>query len=108
VPLGGGRDTADLAQRLNLPVLLVVGMRLGCLNHALLTAEAIAARGLSLAGWVANRIDPAMLAYDENLATLARLLPAPLLVELPALPVADPVKAARFIAPHRLSALLAG
>ena len=58
VPLGPGLDTAQLAARLALPVVLVVGMRLGCLNHALLTREAIAARGLALAGWVANHIDP--------------------------------------------------
>ncbi|HOG04366.1 MAG TPA: dethiobiotin synthase, partial [Accumulibacter sp.] len=60
VPLGDTRDTADLASLLALPVILVVGMRLGCINHALLTQQAIAARGLPLAGWVANRIDPAM------------------------------------------------
>ncbi len=60
VPLDERYDTADLARILALPVILVVGMRLGCLNHALLTAEAITRRGLTLAGWVANRIDPAM------------------------------------------------
>ena len=60
----------DIPRRLRLPVLLVVGMRLGCLNHALLTADAIAARGLTLAGWVANRIDPAMVRADDNVAEL--------------------------------------
>ncbi|WDD95521.1 dethiobiotin synthase [Burkholderia sp. FERM BP-3421] len=70
VPLDTTRDTADLAVALGLPVVLVVGMRLGCINHALLTADAIAARGLTLAGWVANRIDPAMGYADENLDTL--------------------------------------
>ena len=59
VPLTDAHDTADLAFALNLPVVLVVGMRLGCISHALLTAEAIAARGLPIAGWVANRVDPA-------------------------------------------------
>lgn len=108
VPLGAGRDTADLAVRLGLPLILVVGMRLGCLNHALLTAEAIAARGLRLAAWVANCIDPDMQAYDENLATLAKLLPVPLLAELPALAQPDPARAARLIAPLKLQALLAG
>jgi dethiobiotin synthase len=71
VPLGDTRDTADLASLLALPVILVVGMRLGCINHALLTEQAIAARGLPLAGWVANRIDPAMSRFPENLAALA-------------------------------------
>jgi len=106
VPLGPRTDMADLVVRLDLPLILVVGMRLGCLNHALLTAEAIAARGLRLAAWVANRIDPDMLAYEENLATLAARLPAPLLAEFPHLPEADPGAAARLIAPRRLHALL--
>lgn len=68
-------DTADLAHALQLPLLLVVGLRLGCLNHALLTAEAIAARGLRLAGWVANRAQPEPMAHEAaNLATLAQRL----------------------------------
>lgn len=79
VPLNAREDTADMAVALGLPVILVVGMRLGCLNHALLTAEAIAQRGLKLAGWVANQIDPDMAAAAENLATLQRYLPAPCL-----------------------------
>ena len=74
---------ADLAVALGLPLLLVVGLRLGCLNHALLTAEAVRARGLTLAGWVANRVDPDMACADENLAFLARQLGAPLWAELP-------------------------
>ena len=84
VPLGADNDAADLAQRLGLPVILVVGMRLGCINHALLTQEAIAARGLRLAGWIANRIDPAMSRFDENLAALESRLKAPLLGIIPA------------------------
>lgn len=83
VPLGPELDSTELARSLGLPVILVVGMRLGCINHALLTAEAVAARGLSLAGWVANRVDPEMLRFDENLATLTQYLPAPLLGVLP-------------------------
>lgn len=79
VPLGPEGDSADLAQTLGLPVILVVGLRLGCLNHALLTVEAIAARGLELAGWVANRIDPAMACFEENLDTLREQIAAPLL-----------------------------
>jgi dethiobiotin synthetase len=88
VPLGGGADTAQLAGRLALPVVLVVGMRLGCLNHALLTVEAIAARGLELAGWVANHVDPRMAAADENVRALEALIAAPLLARVTH--VADP------------------
>lgn len=97
VPLGGDGDSADLAVALALPVILVVGMRLGCINHALLTAEAIAARGLTLAGWVANRIDPAMARFDENLATLQALLPAPLLGVVPHNPAGGSAGAAAFL-----------
>ncbi|MDX9707258.1 MAG: dethiobiotin synthase [Azospira sp.] len=79
VPLADGFDAADLAVALALPVILVVGMRLGCLNHALLTQEAIRARGLPFAGWIANRIDPHMSRFAENLQTLERRLEAPLL-----------------------------
>ena len=81
VPLAAGLDMLDIARRLRLPVLLVVGMRLGCQSHALLTADAIASRGLTLAGWIANRIDPGMARADENVAELAALLPAPLLAD---------------------------
>jgi len=77
VPLGPDGDMADLAVTLGLPVLLVVGLRLGCLNHALLTAEAIVRRGCRLAGWVGTRVDPRMAAPDENLATLREGLAAP-------------------------------
>ena len=78
-PLGDQTDTTDLVQTLALPVILVVGMRLGCLNHALLTTEAIQARGIRLAGWVANRIDPAMARFEANVETLRARLDAPLL-----------------------------
>lgn len=79
VPLNGEQTLADLAGTLQIPVVMVVGMRLGCINHALLTAEAIAADGLHLAGWVANRVDPQMSRPEENLATLRQLLKAPCL-----------------------------
>jgi len=79
----GGWDTADLAVMLGLPVVLVAGIRLGGINHALLTAEAVRARGLRLAGWIANRIDPDMDLADENIDTLRRTLDAPLLGTLP-------------------------
>lgn len=78
VPINDDETLADLARALGAPVLMVVGMRLGCLNHAMLTAEAIRADGLTLAGWVANHIDPAMACFDENLATLRARLNAPL------------------------------
>ncbi len=97
VPLGVDRNSADLAVHLNLPVILVVGMRLGCINHALLTAEAIQARGLQLAGWVANHIDPGMSRFAENLATLQSLLPAPLLGVVPHAPAGGAGGAANFL-----------
>jgi dethiobiotin synthetase len=86
VPLGPREDWSDLVKLLDLPVLLVVGMRLGCINHALLTAEAIGSRGLAFAGWVANRIDPAMPCFEDNVETLRRRLPAPLLGVMPFAP----------------------
>ncbi len=100
VPLTDDADTADLAQRLNLPVILVVGMRLGCLNHALLTAQTIRAMGLTLAGWVANCVPPDMPHVDENIAALQARLDAPLLGIVPILPLATAVTAAPFITPN--------
>jgi dethiobiotin synthetase len=83
VPLAPGLFAADIAKAWELPVIFVVGLRLGCLSHSLLSAEAIRADGCRLAGWIANRIDPAMDAVEENLATLRELLPAPCLGVLP-------------------------
>ncbi|HOB44535.1 MAG TPA: dethiobiotin synthase [Zoogloea sp.] len=94
VPLDDDYDTADLARDMGLPVILVVGMKLGCINHALLTAEAIAARGLNLAGWVANRIDPAMLRFEQNLDALRQRLSAPLLGVVPFQADGNPAAAA--------------
>lgn len=99
VPLSTGFDTADLAKTLDLRVIMVVGMRLGCLNHALLTAEAIRARGLSLRGWIANRIDDQMPAFEENLQALETLIDAPCLGKLPYLPQPDFRKAAGYLSP---------
>ena len=79
VPLNEAKDMADLAQALGLPVVLVVGLRLGCINHALLTAESIARRQVPWAGWVGNHIDPAMACQAENLAALRARLPGPCL-----------------------------
>lgn len=77
VPLNQTETLADLSVQLNIPIILVVGMRLGCINHALLTVEAIQARGLSLAGWVANQIDPDFDMFEENLSSLQQRIAAP-------------------------------
>ena len=89
-PLSDALAMDDLARRLGLPVILVVGLRLGCLNHAQLTARAIAADGLRLAGWIGSAIDPDMACRDENIDTLRRRLPAPCLGVLPWAPGTDP------------------
>ena len=86
VPLSAQHTGADLALALGLPVVLVVGLRLGCLNHALLTVHAIRAQGLTLAGWVANHIEPTMLAQQDNIAFLQQQLGAPLLANIPFMP----------------------
>ncbi|SNS11185.1 dethiobiotin synthetase [Noviherbaspirillum humi] len=104
VPLTDTFDTADLAQRLGLPVVMTVGLRLGCISHALLTAEAIAARGLTLAGWAANVVDPQMSHMQANLEALRQRLPAPLLGCVPRLPQASPEAAL----PHLDFSLLPG
>ena len=83
VPLSATLDTAEMARAFALPVVLVVGLRLGCLNHALLTADAIRDTGLALAGWIANAIDPEMEVREENVAALRERLGAPLLGEIP-------------------------
>ena len=83
VPLNEHQDFGDLARLLELPVLLVVGMRLGCLNHALLTAEAVQRRGLQFAGWVANRLDAQMPAFEQNVDALRERLGVPLLGTIP-------------------------
>lgn len=88
-PLSETENMATLAQCLGAPIVLVVGMRLGCINHALLTAQAIKLTGLPLAGWLANRIDPDMSRYEDNLTYLRQHLPAPLLAEIPYQPAAD-------------------
>jgi len=98
VPLGTELDTADLAQALGLPLVLVVGIRLGCISHSLLTIDAIAARGLHLAGWVANRMDPQMAKSDENVASLRERIAAPLLGEVPYLASPTPAAPAGLLA----------
>jgi dethiobiotin synthetase len=83
VPLGPRVDMLDIPGRLGVPVLLVVGIRLGCLNHALLSARAIRERGVRSAGWVANRIDPRMARADDNVAELAQRFGAPPVADFP-------------------------
>lgn len=94
VPLSGRETLAGLAVELQLPVILVVGMKLGCLNHALLTAEAIRRDGLQLAGWVANTVDREMPCFEENVETFRQLLPAPCLGVVPSLSDCSPDKVA--------------
>ena len=95
VPINARETLADLAVQLQVGVILVVGMRLGCINHALLTAEAIARDGLKLVGWIANQPEEAMPCYQENLETLQRLLRAPLLGEVPLLSPFDALEASK-------------
>lgn len=83
VPLAEGMSTEDIAKRWRLPVVLVVGVRLGCISHARLTARAIVADGCILAGWIANTIEPGMPLLEENIQTLRECLPAPCLGVLP-------------------------
>lgn len=77
VPLGKDSDMGSLARLLGYPVLLVVGMRLGCLNHALLTEQAVLDSGLALAGWIATQVDPSMPLLEENLSTLRERMHSP-------------------------------
>ncbi|GGO69789.1 dethiobiotin synthase [Bowmanella pacifica] len=95
LPLGEGQFMSDFVIRQNMPVILVVGMRLGCLNHALLTAEAIRRDGLPLAGWVANQVDVDMPLLAENQAFLKAHIDAPLLGCIPRL--SNPDMAARYL-----------
>lgn len=109
VPFDDHHDSADLAVALGLPVVMVVGMRLGCLNHALLTADAIHARGLTLAGWVGNTVDPGMPYRERNLHTLrTRLAPTPCLGVVPWLAQPLPSAVASCFARDHLATLVSG
>jgi len=90
VPLGRVITTEHMAKTLDLPVILVVGMRLGCLNHALLTVDAIARAGMELAGWVANQVDAGMARLEENIDTLCQRIEAPLLGHIPCVKKPEP------------------
>ncbi|MEX0730309.1 MAG: dethiobiotin synthase [Aquisalimonadaceae bacterium] len=102
VPLGPTAGFADLAVALGYPVVLVVAVRLGCINHALLTADAILADGLPLAGWVANMLNPSEPLADRQVESLIARLPAPLLGCVPHLPTADYRSAASELDTRRL------
>ncbi len=106
VPLGPDLELGDLARGLGLPVILVVGLRLGCLNHALLTAESLLAGGASLAAWVANQVDPGLERREENIRTLASLLPAPCLGVVPWLADPMPAEVAGYLAIETLARIL--
>ncbi|MGD9298463.1 MAG: dethiobiotin synthase [Thiohalocapsa sp.] len=97
VPLGPALAVNDLPNALGIPVVLVVGLRLGCLSHSLLTVESIRARGVRLLGWIANEIDPDMQARDENIATLAALIDAPTLGVVPRLDLPKPEVVAEYL-----------
>jgi dethiobiotin synthetase len=86
IPLNDVEDLGDFVREINLPIILVVGMKLGCINHALLTCEAIKARNLNIAGWVANTLNTEMSLPQENLQTLKVRIAAPFLGLIPALP----------------------
>lgn len=102
VPLNARKSVADLAQSLGLPVILVVGVRLGCINHALLSAEAIHARGVPLAGWVANCVEPGTDRLEENIDTLRGLIDAPLLGVVPHLASPEIARVAEALDLNRL------
>ena len=104
VPLDDHSDTVHLARLIGLPVVLVVGLRLGCLNHALLTAQAIEAAGVPFAGWIANAIDPDMPVRAENVDALVDRLKVPLLGRLPYAPDANPRDLAVHLDPSMLIA----
>jgi dethiobiotin synthetase len=97
VPLGDSITLADLARTLDLPMIMVVGIRLGCLNHALMTAECILNSGVQLKGWVANLVDPEMQAIEDNIITLQSWLPAPCLGEVPYLESLSPEQVASYL-----------
>ncbi len=97
VPLNPHETLADVVKALNIPVVLVVGLRLGCLNHALLSMEAIARDGLTLSAWVANQLDETMPVVEENLATLAHRINAPCLGHIPFLHKPSVINASKYL-----------
>lgn len=106
VPLNARETLADLAKNLNLPVIIVVGVRLGCINHALLTFEAVVRDGLAVAGWVANCIDADMPVLQENIDSLKARLPVPCLGVVPFLVEPSPAQVASYFEPAALDHLI--
>jgi len=103
-PLGASLMQADVARALRLPAVLVVGLRLGCINHALLSARAIRADGCELLGWIGNSVDPAMLRYEDNIAALCERIPAPCLGVLPHVGQGDSTAAVGVLTPYLYAA----
>lgn len=97
VPLNASQTLADLARSLQLPVIMVVGLRLGCISHALLTAEAILRDGLTLAGWVGNTLDTEMPRLQENIDTLCHVIPSPCFGIIPFLSSGKPREACQYL-----------
>lgn len=97
VPLNADQTLAELPKTMKLPTILVVAMRLGCINHALLTAEAIYRDGVNISGWIANQVAPEMAAYRENIASLRQRLSAPCLGEIPFMPRPAPSAVAGYL-----------
>jgi dethiobiotin synthetase len=97
VPINNRETLADVAMELNCQVVIVVGLRLGCINHALLTAETVRRDGLQIAGWVGNIIDPQMPRLDENIATLKRLIREPCLGIVPRLTDLTPEQVGEYL-----------
>ena len=104
VPLSYRETMAQIPKSLQVPVILVVGMKLGCINHALMSAESISRDGIPLAGWIANRVDVDMACYEENRDTIANMLRAPMLAEIPHVTEPTPDNIAEFIDIDRLFA----
>jgi dethiobiotin synthetase len=104
VPLGPRFDMADLAIALRLPVILVVGLRLGCINHALLSAHAVRSCNLHIAGWIGNHIDPNMVCAEENVSAIAERIGAPMMARVPFFAVPDATSIVREISFERLCA----
>ncbi len=97
VPLNETQDVADIAVNMNLPVILVVGLKLGCINHARLTMQSIQAKGCRVIGWVGTQIEPKMMNVDENVKTLKQYLPVPCMGVVPSLENSDAEAVAEYI-----------
>jgi dethiobiotin synthetase len=102
VPLNGSESLADLPKELNIPVILVIGIKLGCINHAILTAEAIRNDGCILAGWVANVVDKDMAELEANFASLKSAIAAPCLGLVPFMANITPADVAAHLEQNKL------